>query len=169
MTTIRPETPADFDAIGRIHLEAFANHPFSRQTEHLIVEELRKAGALNVSLVAVDKGEVLGHIAFSRAKIGGANCGWFMLGPVGVLPDMQRRGIGSQLVEAGLQAIRELGAAGCFLVGDPAFYGRFGFRPNPAQTVEGVPAENSLSLALTDAPIPEGEVEHHPAFMTGLS
>ncbi len=90
--TIRPEAPADFHAIENIHLAAFANHLYSRHTEHLIVNALRADGALTVSLVAEAEGEVVGHIAFSPVTIGGRDCRWFALGPVGVLPARQRQG-----------------------------------------------------------------------------
>ncbi len=80
-----------------------------------------------------------------------------------MLPEFQRRGIGMGLVEAGLEAIRGLGARGCVLVGDPHFYERFGFRSNPALTREHVPPENLLCLPMAE-PIPHGPVSHHPAF-----
>lgn len=100
--TIRPETPQDRDAIEKVHLAAFANHPYSRQTEHLIVNALRAARALTVSFVAEVDGEVAGHIAFSPARIDGHDCGWYVLGPVGVLPERQRQGIGKALIREGL-------------------------------------------------------------------
>ena len=160
---IRPEIARDWEAIERVHIEAFSNHPYSRQTEHLIVNALRAAGALAVSLVAELDGEVVGHIAFSLARIGGRDCRWYVLGPVGVLPDYQRRGIGKELVRAGIEAIRELGAAGCVLVGDPAYYTRLGFTHDPALTLEGVPPENLMCLPL-GGHVPQGEVSHHEAF-----
>jgi putative acetyltransferase len=172
---LRPETPADSAAIRAVNLAAFAVHPFSRQTEHLIVEALREAGALAVSLVAEADcepeceggGEVVGHIAFSRAPLDGLDLGWYLLGPVAVLPGLQRRGIGSALVRAGLDRLRELGARGCVLVGDPAFYTRLGFRQAASLAYPGVPGEYVLCLPLA-GPEPAGEVGHHPAFDVGL-
>jgi len=161
--TIRPETPRDVPAIRRVNVEAFADHPVSRQTEHLIVEALRDAGALEISLVADADGEVVGHIAFSAARIGDAREGWRLLGPVAVLPDRQGEGIGRALVKAGLAELRSRGARGCVLVGDPAFYGRFGFAAVRGVTVEGVPPEYVLCLPF-GGDTPRGEVEHHPAF-----
>ncbi|GAB4290215.1 MAG: N-acetyltransferase [Coriobacteriia bacterium] len=160
---IRPETPGDVPAIRRVNVEAFVDHPVSRQTEHLIVEALRGAGALEISLVADADGEVVGHIAFSAARIADAREGWRLLGPVAVLPDRQGEGIGRALVEAGLAELRSRGARGCVLVGDPAFYGRFGFAAVPGVTVKGVPPEYVLCLPLS-GDTPRGEVEHHPAF-----
>ena len=160
---IRPETPDDYLAIHRINIAAFADHPFSRQTEHLIVDALRDASALTLSLVAEDQGQVIGHIAFSSALIDGVDQQCFLLGPVAVPPERQRQGVGSQLVEYGLSALRQQGAHGCVLVGDPNYYERFGFRRNPDLIVPGVPAEYVLCLPLTNQ-MPHGLVTHHPAF-----
>ena len=163
---IRSETPRDLDAIREVNIVAFADHPFSQQTEHLIVEALRAADALELSLVAEIDGEVVGHIAFSAAGIGSTSSGWFLLGPVAVLPDHQGNGIGRALVETGLDMLRSGGACGCTLVGDPAFYGRFGFRQYPGVVWEGVPDANVLCLSMSgDAPV--GEVSCHSAFSAG--
>ena len=162
--TIRPETPQDAEAVRRVNLEAFAGRPYSRQTEHLIVEALRAGGALAVSLVAELDGSVVGHIAFSPARIGGESEGWYLLGPVAVLPGVQGRGFGRALVETGLEALRARAAAGCVLVGDPAFYRRVGVAQAPGVTWPGVPAENLLCLRFAGPP-PAGEVSCHPAFL----
>ncbi|MGA9761324.1 MAG: N-acetyltransferase [Gaiellaceae bacterium] len=159
---IRPETPSDVDAIREINVAAFLDHPFSHQTEHLIVDALRVSGALDVSLVALAGGRPVGHVAFSKAGVG-ASDGWFLLGPVAVLPDLQGRGIGSSLVRAGLEQLRSRRARGCVLVGDPGFYRRFGFRTVPGLTYEGVPDEYVLCLPFgTDAP--RGSIHAHDAF-----
>ena len=163
---IRTETDRDLDGIREVNIAAFQGHPYSQQTEHLIVEALRDADALEVSLVAESDGEVVGHIAFSAAAIGGSSTGWFLLGPVAVQPARQGEGIGRALVEAGLDALRARGACGCVLVGDPAFYGRFGFRQSPGVAWHGVPADNVLCL-LMSGEMPTGEVAHHPAFLAG--
>ena len=160
---IRLETPRDVDSIRDITIAAFKDHPFSRQTEHLIVDALREAGALQVSLVAETGGDVVGHIAFSPAVVGDALTGWFLLGPVSVHPDHQGSGVGRALVEAGLEVLRLRRASGCVLVGDPQFYARFGFQQCGDATYPGVPAENVLCLALGDE-TPSGEIHHHPAF-----
>jgi putative acetyltransferase len=163
MTIIRPESSDDFPAIRRILVAAFANHPYSHQTEHLIVEALRASNAMTVGLVAEVDGNVVGQIAFSPVKINDADCSWFGLGPVAVLPSLQRQGIGKALVEEGLKTIRGLDAQGCVLVGDPAFYKRFGFRNDPALTMEGVPPQYLLRLPFVQQ-VPQGHVSHHPAF-----
>ena len=160
---IRPETSNDYQAIREINTAAFADHPYSHQTEHLIVEALRAAGALTISLVAEVEGKVVGHIAFSPVTINGTFHQWYALGPVAVLPALQRQGIGTKLVKEGLKSMRALGAKGCVLVGDPAFYSRFGFSHNPALTLEDVPPDVFLCLPMTE-PVPQGKVEHHLAF-----
>jgi len=164
---VRPETDRDLDAIREVNIVAFQGHPYSQQTEHLIVEALRAAGALELSLVADSGGDVVGHVAFSAAEIGGLSTGWFLLGPVAVRPARQGEGIGRALVETGLDALRSRGASGCVLVGDPAFYGRFGFRQYPGVAWHGVPDENVLCL-LMSGEMPTGEVVHHPAFLAGM-
>ena len=131
-----------------------------------VEQALRAADALEVSLVAESDGEVVGHIAFSAAEIGSSSPGWFLLGPVAVRPARQGEGIGRALVETCLDALRSRGACGCVLVGDPAFYGRFGFRQYPGVTLHGVPEENVLCLLLTGE-MPTGEVVHHPAYLAG--
>jgi putative acetyltransferase len=164
---LRPESDRDLAAIREVNIAAFQGHPYSQQTEHLIVEALRAADALELSLVAESDGEVVGHIAFSAAAIGGSSTGWYLLGPVAVKPVRQGEGIGRALVEAGLDALRSRGAGGCVLVGDPAFYGRFGFTPSSSVTWPGVPPENLLCLLLSGE-MPTGEVAYHSAFLTGM-
>jgi putative acetyltransferase len=161
---VRPETDRDVDGIREVNIVAFQGHPYSQQTEHLIVEALRAADALELSLVAESNGEVVGHIAFSAAAVGGSSKGWFLLGPVAVQPARQRKGIGRALVETGLDTLRSRGACGCVLVGDPAFYGRFGFRQYPGVAWHGVPEEYVLCL-LMSGEMPTGEVVYHTAFL----
>lgn len=159
---IRPEVPADIPQIDTVTREAFKDHPFSRQTEHLIVRDLRAAGDLRLSLVAVEGETLLGHVAFSDMTINGGDCGWVCLGPISVDPPVQRSGIGSALVRRGLDEMRRQGVRGCFLVGDPAFYGRLGFQPRGLRHPHA-PAEVCLSLSFSDE-LPIGEVQCHPAF-----
>jgi len=161
---IRPETDGDISGIRAVNIEAFAGHPISRQTEHLIVDALRSAGALEVSLVAVEEGRVIGHVALSRAVVGDAESGWYLLGPIAVSSARQGQGIGSELVRAGLAELRSRGAAGCVLVGDPSYYGRFGFAAFPDLEYEGVPHEYVLGLRFGDEE-PSGCVRAHDAFL----
>jgi putative acetyltransferase len=160
---IRPETPADVDAISAVNLAAFAHRPYSRQTEHLIVDALRAAQALELSLVAEVDGEVVGHIAFSPAVVGESGPDWYLLGPVAVLPSHQGRGIGRALIERGHSEMRSRGARGIVLVGDPAFYVQFGFRQEPGVVYAGVPDLGVLCLTFAGPP-PNGAIAAHPAF-----
>lgn len=162
-TLVRPETASDIDAVRDVNVEAFREHPISRQTEHLIVDALRTAGALDLSLVADVEGRILGHIAFSKASVGDSDSDWYLLGPVAVLPDSQAQGIGSALVEIGLAELRARGAAGCVLVGDPDFYSRFGFATFPGLVHEGVPDQYVLALPFADVK-PSGYIRAHQAF-----
>jgi putative acetyltransferase len=87
---VREETPDDIEPIDAVTRAAFRDHPFSHQTEHLIVRGLREAGALNLSLVATMAGRVVGHVAFSPVTIGAQHSAWCGLGPVSVMPAQQR-------------------------------------------------------------------------------
>jgi putative acetyltransferase len=160
---IRPETVHDFEAIRAVHKAAFAHHPFSHQTEHLIVDALRADGALAVSFVAEVNKNVVGHIGASLITIDGKQRPWYILGPLGVLPVMQRQGLGKQLVENCLKSLRESGAEGCALVGDPAYYNRFGFRHHSELHLPGIPEEFFLCLPMTDD-MPHGIIKYHAAF-----
>ena len=160
---IRPEKAADIEAIFRITADAFKDHPYSQQTEPFIVNALRADGALVISLVAELYGQVVGHVAFSPMTLSDGGEDWYGLGPVSVAPTFQNRGIGSAVIQKGLASLKEMGARGCILVGDPAFYTRFGFKSYAEMTMEGVPGENLLALAFYQE-IPKGEVTHHPGF-----
>ncbi|PKO32446.1 MAG: GNAT family N-acetyltransferase [Betaproteobacteria bacterium HGW-Betaproteobacteria-9] len=160
---IRPETPADSAAIATLTTAAFLNAPHTSHTEAFIVNALRRAGALSLSLVAEQGGERVGHVATSPVVIADGTPGWHGLGPISVLPEHQGKGIGSALMRAALQALREQGAAGIMLVGDPGYYRRFGFR-NEAQLVyPDIPPEYFMALPFTDA-LPHGTVRFHEAF-----
>ncbi|WEK52751.1 MAG: N-acetyltransferase [Candidatus Kaistia colombiensis] len=163
--TIRDETTQDRAAISEIIAAAFRDQPHSSQGESKLVDALRAAGALTVSLVAVEDGKPVGHVAFSAVTIDGTDQGWYGLGPVAVLPEMQGRGIGRALIEAGLERIKALGAAGSVLVGNPEFYRRFGFRTDSRLRLSGVPPEYFMALALMPGgAVPTGEVRYHAAF-----
>lgn len=160
---IRDEAPGDADAISGVIERAFADAPYSSHTEQAIVLALRRAGALSVSLVAIDGSEIVGHVAFSRVSISDGSAGWYGLGPVAVEPGLHGRGIGAALVREGLDRLRSLGAAGCVVLGEPAYYGRFGFRQVPGLLYPGPPPEYFLALALAGNP-PQGTVAYHEGF-----
>jgi putative acetyltransferase len=160
---IRPERPSDEVVIEQVTRRAFLSHPYSHQTEQFIIRALRADHALSVSLVAEDDGRIVGHIVLSPVTVSDGATGWYGLGPISVEPDLQRRGIGRMLMEAGLAELRKIRASGCMLVGDPAFYIRFGFANDPALVLEGVPQEFFLSLSLGTSSA-HGNVQFHPAF-----
>jgi putative acetyltransferase len=161
---IRKETASDIDAITQVTIAAFNTLPISNHTEQFIIKALRDAGALTISLVAEIDGHVVGHVAFSPVTISDGATGWYGLGPVSVLPDYQRQGIGKALINRGLSMLKEMGAQGCALVGDPNYYKRFGFRSYPELVHEGVPQEVFLVLPFTEE-MPKGTVVFHQGFM----
>jgi putative acetyltransferase len=160
---IRRENKNDIEAITEVTIAAFASMEISNQTEHLIVNALRSAGALTLSLVAEVAGEVVGHIAFSPVTISDGSEGWYGLGPVSVTPKFQRMGIGSALITEGLRELKILGAKGCCLVGHPEFYPRFGFKNVAGLSLEGVPPEVFFALSF-DGDYPKGCVIFHETF-----
>ncbi len=160
---IRDEQPSDIDAIRDITTAAFATMPYSSQTEAAIVDALRAARALTVSLVAESDGEIVGHIAFSPVTIDGQDIGWFGLGPVSIRPDQQQKGIGSTLIRDGLKRLQGINAAGCVLMGDPAYYRRFGFENDPALRYNDELAQYFMRLVLAGPPA-AGQVAFHPGF-----
>lgn len=160
---IRPETPADAPAIHRVTIAAFATAPHSDHTEQFIVGALRAANAFSLSLVAEADAEIVGHVAVSAVSVSDGTTGWFGVGPISVLPEFQGRGIGSRLMDEALTALEEHGAAGCVLLGDPAYYSRFGFKPEAGLVLHGVPPEYFQALAFSQY-LPQGTVTYHAAF-----
>lgn len=159
---IRPERPSDAAAIRGVTGAAFAGSSYGHNGEAGIVDALRADDALAASLVAEAEGEVIGHVAFSEVTIGSVE-GWHGLGPVSVAPAWQGRGVGQALVRAGLKAIRDLGSGGCVLLGDPSYYGRFGFESDPRLSYGGEVSAYLLRLVLEGEPL-SGEVLYHPSF-----
>ncbi|MGF9567435.1 N-acetyltransferase [Neorhizobium sp. JUb45] len=160
---LRPEQPGDVAAIAAVTAEAFAGAPHSDGSEPAIIDRLRAAAALAVSLVAVDDAAVIGHIAFSRVRFSSGEPDWYALGPVSVLPKHQGRGVGGDLIRDGLQALKARGAAGCVLLGEPAYYTRFGFLSGAGLTTPGLPPEYLMALPLRGQ-VPSGILSFHAAF-----
>lgn len=160
---IRCETDADVDAIKDVTVSAFRTLEISSHTEQFIIAALRAAKCLTVSLVAEVNGLVVGHIAFSPVTISDGTRNWYGLGPVSVLPEYQRQGIGKALIEKGLSRLKNLNARGVCLVGHPDYYKKFGFENVPGFVLEGVPPEVFFALSF-DGHIPEGTVAFHEAF-----
>lgn len=163
---IRPEYADDHQAIFDLTARAFAPMPFSQGDEQDLIGKLRDANALALSLVAEKDGIVVGQVTLSPALADDGSPGWYALGPISVEPDLQSRGIGGQLIGAAVDWMNAQGAAGCALVGNPAYYGRFGFQPHPALAPPGEPAEYYQILPL-GVQIPETVVGFHPLFHAG--
>ena len=159
---IRDEQPEDAALIRDVITEAFATAGHSSGTEGKIVEGLREAGALAVSLVALEDAEIVGHGAISPVSIEGAQ-GWYGLGPVSVRPQRQQMGIGSALIWEALERLRQNGAAGCVVLGAPDFYLTFGFSHDPRISYAEAPPEYFQVLDF-GAERPAGPVAYHPAF-----
>ncbi|MFE8035236.1 GNAT family N-acetyltransferase [Thiohalocapsa marina] len=161
--TIRNETSDDIAAIAEVTVAAFRDLEISNQTEHFIIDALRAAEVLALSLVAVLDGRVVGHIAFSPVTLSDGTPDWYGLGPVSVLPQVQRRGIGQALVREGLSRLERMQARGCCLVGHPEYYGRFGFENCPQLVLEGVPPEVFFAVSF-EGTLPRGTVAFHEGF-----
>lgn len=165
---IRPETDADIAAIHDVTVDAFATLEISNHTEQFIVEALRVAGALPLSLVAEVDGRVVGHIAFSPIALSDGTPDWYGLGPVSVVPSLQRQGIGKALIEEGLKRLKTMGTRGCCLVGHPEYYPKFGFRNRVELTLDGVPPYAFFALSF-DGTYPTASVTFHEAFAADIS
>jgi len=161
---IRSERDADANAIAEVTAAAFETLEISNHTEQFIIEALRAAGALRLSLVAELDGRMVGHVAFSPVSISDGTENWYGLGPVSVMPAFQRQGIGKALIREGLSRLKEMGAGGCCLVGHPEYYVKFGFQNMPGLVLEGVPPEVFFALSF-DGRAPQGSVAFHEAFM----
>jgi len=160
---IRDETSSDVQIIEAVTASAFLDAPHTSHTEQYIVNALRRAGRLAVSLVAEVDSIVIGHVAISPVSISDGASGWFGLGPISVLPQHQRRGIGSQLMREALRILRDLGASGCVVLGEPEYYSRFGFQADPNLVLPGVPSEYFQTVSF-DSSRPRGTVTYHEAF-----
>jgi putative acetyltransferase len=125
MVEIREEHPGDVTTVRDVNSRAFG-----QDQEGNIVDALRSNGAALLSLVATLDGQVVGHIMYSPLSVGGHQGA--ALGPMAVLPECQRQGIGSQLIEVGNRKLKEAGCPFIVVVGHPEYYPRFGFRPASA-------------------------------------
>ena len=161
--TIRPERAGDEAAIHGVVAAAFDGHPHSDGSEPGIVDALRADGDLAISLVAEEGGAIVGHVAFSPVSVSDGCQGWFGLGPAAVDPARQGEGIGTALIERGLDLLRDRGAAGCVVLGDPAYYARFGFAHDPALTYPGPPPEYFQRLVIGNSGA-QGVVAYAGAF-----
>lgn len=155
MITVRPERSSDVDAVRSVVTAAFPTDAEAR-----LVDALRSAGRLTISLVADDGGRVVGHGAFSPVSGGGLG-----LAPVAVLPEVQRKGVGGELINEGLRLARGSGAPFVVVLGEPGYYSRFGFA---AASRWGVADEYGggdafQAIVWGDAP-PAGVIKYVPEF-----
>ena len=165
MVTIRPEQPKDIDGVRRINEQAFGTPKEAR-----LVDLLRDRGKLIVSLVAEAGDKLLGHIAFTLVNFPSRpECRGVVLGPMAVLPAMQRRSVGSALVRSGLERCREMGYEFVVVVGHPRYYPRFGFVPAHRFGMKcswPVPEDTFMALELQAEALaaPSGLVRYGPEF-----
>jgi len=160
---IRPETSEDIDAIHLVTEAAFRGRPYAGGDEQDVIDRLRGAGDLTLSLVAIDGQTLIGQVTFSPAVQSDGSGPWYALGPIAVLPSRQGEGIGAALIEEGLARIEALGALGCILTGNPAYYRRFGFESAPENVPSNERAEFFM-LKLLNGPAPKGTFAFHAAF-----
>jgi putative acetyltransferase len=176
---IRDEVPGDAAAIAAVLAAAFEPATGSLPAEAELVATLRAAGALSLSLVAeAPDGTLVGHIAFSPVTVEGSSEGsgadsgagrLLGLAPLAVLPAWQGRGVGTALAGAGLARARAAGAALVFVLGEPAYYRRFGFRPAAERGIaweHAAPPEAFMALELNPGAgaARRGVLRYHPAF-----
>ncbi|MEM1236024.1 MAG: N-acetyltransferase [Pseudomonadota bacterium] len=157
---LRDELPDEGPAIHAMTDAAFEGKAYSDGTEGAIVDGLRQSGDLVFSKVA-DDGGLVGHVALSPADVAGQD-GWLGLGPISVAPGRQKQGIGTQLMDAAIAYAKETGAKGIVLLGDPAYYGRFGFVADCGLTYLTVSTEYVQALTFEGEP-PSGEITFAPA------
>ena len=170
MSTIRPELQEDRASIHYVNQEAFG-----RNQEADLVDKLRERGVLTISLVAVLDTNIIGHIAFSPVEIASekSSFGALTLAPISVLPAHQNRGIGSQLVTAGLEECHRLGHEIVVLAGHPNYYPRFGFVPAYAEGIGcefEVPDEAWMLAELKQGALAgrQGKVRFQPEFREAM-
>jgi len=160
---IRNEQAGDTNAITCLTEAAFQGEQHSSHTEQFIVNALRRFDQLTISLVATEGDEIVGHVAISPVTISSGATGWYGLGPVSVWPDRQKQGVGSKLVKAALTELQGLGGVGCVVLGNPAYYGRFGFKAQACLVLPGVPPEYFQAISFCGE-FPAGDVSFHRAF-----
>jgi putative acetyltransferase len=160
---IRPEQSGDQPAVRRVHESAFPT-----PVEADLVDALRSSGDLWLSLVAMDGWEVVGHVAFSPVMVDGEEASGMGLAPVAVHPDRQKQGFGTRLTTEGLAECRSAGLGFVVVLGWPAYYSRFGFRPASAFGLTSVydagDAFQVLELRPSGLPPAGGLVRYAPAF-----
>ena len=162
---VRPETVDDRDAVHALNVAAF-----DTPLEADLVDVLREDAKPIVSLVAEEDGSIRGHIMFSSVSLEGhLDLKLMGLAPMAVAPSHQRKGIGSQLVDAGLARCQQLGCPAVVVVGHPTYYPRFGFIPAVDFGIRcqyDVPSDVFMAVELQPGALEaaSGAVRFHPAF-----
>jgi putative acetyltransferase len=166
MIEIRFERPHDKNAIRRVNELAFDGN-----VEADLIDALREADVDTISLVAVDGVDIIGHILFSPVAVQSERSSFtaLALGPMAVIPGHQRKGIGTQLVHAGLRECKKRGHSIVFVLGHREYYPRFGFlssRPLGFRWEKDVPEEYFMVVELEEGALEgkDGVVKYHPAF-----
>ena len=164
MVTIRPEQSDDIPAVRRVHQAAF---PSAEEAD--LVDRLRASGKAAVSLVALDGNEIVGHILFSPVTFDPpASVLALGLAPMAVLPGHEKHGVGRRLVQNGLAECHSRGACLVVVLGDPPYYGRFGFERASRHGLRNeFGAEEEFMVFLLDArahPTPGTLVKYAPEF-----
>ena len=160
---IRDERTGDEAGIRALTRDAFAGHSHSDGSEPDIIDRLRTAGMLTLSLVAEKDGEIIAHLAMSPVSIEDGTADWYGLGPLSVRPGEQLKGNGSRLVREALRRLEQRAAGGCVVAGDPDYYGRFGFAHTDVLELPGMPPQYFQALVLHGG-MPSGIVSYHAAF-----
>jgi putative acetyltransferase len=166
MLSIRAATPRDRDSIRKVEERAFG-----QAGEAGLVDALVAAGDAVVELVAEDEGQIVGHVLFSRVlvKDGGKEFAGVALAPLAVEPSFHRSGIGGALIREGHVRLKEAGETLSVVLGDPAYYGRFGYSHERAAGFESEYQCDALqALAWGEAPETGGLV-YPSAFSTELA
>jgi putative acetyltransferase len=161
---IAPELPGDADAIRSVHRAAFG-----QEVEGAIVDALRDAGALTISLVVRSNEQIIGHVALSPMQASQPAARVFGLGPIGVLPEQQRSGVGTALMQVAIEQARDEGFDAIFVLGHPEYYTRFGFVPASRFGIRSeydVPDDVFMALELHPSGLNDcaGIVRYHATF-----
>lgn len=169
---IRSEKPGDESRIREVTESAFEASEFGYNGEAILVDKLRSAAAAAVSLVAVVENRIAGHILFSPATIdwGKHQSAGLGLAPMSVLPEFQRRGIGSRLIQAGFEEIANSSYEFVIVLGHPGYYSKFDFVPASSGNVrcefDDIPDEVFLIRWLRPQTMSDkfGVAKYHPVF-----
>lgn len=166
---IRREEERDYEEISEVIEKAFKSMTFSDHKEQFLVKRIRKSADFipELSLVACYKGDVVGHILFSKIKIGNTKA--LALAPVAVLPDFQQMGVGSMLIKQGHKEAKRLGYGISVVVGHEGYYPKFGYKPASGYGIFPpfeCPPENFMCLELKEGALEsvKGVVEYPPEF-----